>query len=52
MFQLSVKVKKLNKRSKVPRFLPDPDGIVGIVNENFVFQGEEVLVVPNPALGK
>lgn len=52
MIQLSVKVKKLNKRSKLPGFLPDPNDIIGTVNESFVFEGEEVIPVPNPALGK
>jgi len=52
MAQFIVKAKKMNVRRVVPGFLPDPVGIVGIVNENFVFEGEEVLDVPNPGLGK
>jgi chitosanase len=52
MSRLIVKAKKLNKRNIVPLFLPDPNGIVGIVKENFIFEGEEVSSVPNPALGK
>lgn len=50
--QLTVKAKKLYKRKVIPSFLPDPKNIVGIVNENFTFEGEEVTNVPNPALGK
>jgi hypothetical protein len=49
---LIVKAKKLNKRSKIPLFFPDPDSVVGIVNENFTFEGEEVTDVPNQSLGK
>jgi len=52
MTRLRVIVKKLNKRNKIPLFLPDPDGITGVVNEHFIFDGEEVIDVPNPALGK
>lgn len=52
MFQLIVKAKKLNKRKALPAFLPDDSGIVGFVKQNFVFEGEEVENVPNPALGK
>lgn len=52
MIQLRVKVKQLNKRKVIPSFLPDPNNIVGVVNENFTFEGEEVTVVPNKALGK
>src|SRR4030095_9327047 len=52
MLQLIVKAKKLNKRRSLPAFLPDPNGIIGFVKENFVFEGEEVENVPNPALGK
>lgn len=32
--------------------LPDPNGITGVVNKDFTFEGEEVLQVPNAALGK
>lgn len=50
--KLIVKAKKLNKRKSIPAFLPDPAGVIGTVNENFQFEGEEVLNVPNPGLGK
>ncbi len=50
--KLIVKAKKLNKRSTVPAYLPDPNGIIGTVLENFQFEGEEVPSVPNPGLGK
>ncbi|MBV9986103.1 MAG: hypothetical protein JO301_00370, partial [Chitinophagaceae bacterium] len=50
--KLIVKAKKLNKRSSVPAFLPDPESIAGTVFENYVFEGEEVSKVPNPSLGK
>ncbi len=52
MTQLIVKAKKLNKRKRVPSFLPDTNGITGFVKENFIFEGEEVTIVPNPDLGK
>ena len=52
MAQLIVKAKKLNKRKNVPAFLPDPGSIIGFVKENFIFEGEEVAIVPNPDLGK
>jgi len=54
MAQLIVKAKKLNKRRVIPTFLPDPNNIEGVVNENFVFEGEEVIAadLPNPDLGK
>jgi chitosanase len=42
MFILKVKVKRLNKRKRVPKSLPDASGIVGVVLEGFTFQGEEV----------
>ena len=44
--QLEVIVKKLNQRSKVPDSLPDPLNIVGVVQEGFRFEGEQV----NPEL--
>lgn len=50
--QLIVKARKLNKRKVIPSFLPDPNNIAGIVNENFSFEGDEVVNVPNPDLGK
>ncbi|QEC68035.1 S8 family serine peptidase [Panacibacter ginsenosidivorans] len=50
--QLTVKAKKLFKRKVIPSFLPDPKNIIGVVNENFTFEGEEVTTVPNPDLGK
>src|SRR5215204_6525733 len=52
MPRLIVKAKLLNKRSFIPAFLPEPKGLSGIVKQNFIFEGEEVTVVPNPALGK
>lgn len=52
MTRLIVKAKKLNKRRVIPGSLPDPEGIVGIVLENYTFEGEEVLPVPNPSLGR
>ncbi|GEM_PF-240891 len=52
MQRLIVKVKKLNKRKWIPASLPDPAGIIGIVNEGFTFLGEEVTLVPNVSLGK
>ena len=52
MSQFIVTAGKLNKRTAVPEFLPDPNNIAGFVNKNFTFEGEEVLEVPNPALGK
>lgn len=52
MPKLIVKAPKLNKRSVVPSFLPDPHSIVGVAKKDFIFEGEEVMVVPNPALGK
>ena len=54
MVKLIVKAKRLNKRSVVPSFLPDPNNIVAVVNENFIFEGEEVSITeaPDPALGK
>ena len=42
MIQLIVKAKKLNKRKAVPVFLPDDGSIIGVVNGNFIFEGEEV----------
>lgn len=52
MTRLEVKVKLLNKRKYVPTVLPDRAGIVGVVNEHFSFYGEEVRIIPNPAMGK
>ena len=52
MQQLIVTAKKLNIRNTIPSTLPDAKSVVGVVNENTVFEGEEVTVVPNPALGK
>jgi chitosanase len=50
--RLIVKAKKLNIRKRIPIFFPDPDGITGVVAADTIFEGEEVLSVPNPALGK
>ncbi len=52
MLQLIVKAKKLNKRKTIPAFLPDSASIIGFVKENFIFEGEEVAIVPNPDIGK
>ena len=52
MPQLIVKARRLNVRSRVPDFLPDANDIIGVINENAVFEGEEVINVPNPGLGK
>lgn len=53
MAQLIVKAKKLNKRRIIPTFLPDPDNIVGVVKQDFIFEGEQVPTseLPNPGLG-
>lgn len=52
MLQLRVHVKRLNKRRQIPVHFPDRDNIIGEVFEGFVFEGEEVAIVPNPNLGK
>ncbi len=52
MQRLIVSVAKLNKRNGIPSNLPDPNGITGVVNKGFIFEGEEVAVTPNPTLGK
>jgi chitosanase len=52
MTKLIVKAPKLNKRNLVPSFLPDHSSIVGVAKKDFIFEGEEVMSVPNPALGK
>ncbi|CAN5289497.1 hypothetical protein BH11BAC6_BH11BAC6_12710 [soil metagenome] len=52
MSQYIVTAPKLNKRSQVPASLPDNNHIVGAVLKDFVFDGEEVIAVPNPAMGK
>ena len=52
MIQLIVKAAKLNKRKYVPAIFPDKESIIGFVKEKFTFQGEEVTLIPNPALGK
>jgi len=52
MPQFIVKAKKLNIRKFVPAFLPEETSIIGIAKEHFIFEGEEVMIVPNPALGK
>jgi chitosanase len=52
MTRLIVKAKKLNQRKLIPAFLPDADSIIGVVKENFIFEGDEVTNVPNPSLGK
>lgn len=52
MFQLLVTANKLNKRSHIPASLPDVAGIAGQVLKGYRFEGEEVIKVPNAALGK
>lgn len=52
MLQLIVNAAKLNKRKFVPSKLPDNTSISGIVTKGTTFIGEEVKIVPNPALGK
>ena len=52
MLKLIVKAPKINKRNAVPSFLPHQASIVGVAKKNFIFEGEEVTVVPNPSLGK
>jgi GH25 family lysozyme M1 (1,4-beta-N-acetylmuramidase) len=49
--QLIVSVKKLNKRSSVPISLAEKN-IIGTVLQGFHFEGEEITILPNPALGK
>ncbi len=53
MPQCTVTANKLNKRSFIPRQLPEPLGIVGVVNKDFTFEGEEVAAsdIPNSSLG-
>ena len=50
--RLRVTAKKLNKRKSIPITLPDSTNITGIVNKDVEFEGEEVVSVPNPSLGK
>ncbi len=52
MEKLVVNVKKLNKRKVIPSSLPDNNNISGMVFLNYTFYGDEVIPVPNPALGK
>jgi chitosanase len=52
MKRLLVTANKLNKRSRIPSGLPDPNGISGVVMKGYTFDGTEVINVPNPALGK
>lgn len=54
MQQLTVKVKRLNKRTLVPMDFSDRSTIVGTVTEGYNFLGNEadVTEVPNQALGK
>jgi len=51
MLQLIVTTNKLNKRRFIPASLPDPASVIGAVTKGFTFLGEEVKVLPNPALG-
>lgn len=52
MLQLTVSVKRLNKRKVIPAVLPDPRNIAGEVFLGHSFEAEEVTNVPNPSLGK
>ncbi len=52
MPQLIVTANKLNKRGSIPENLPEPSGILGVVNKGYTFEGSEVLEVPNAAIGK
>ena len=53
MTQLTVTVKRLNKRKVIPSILPDDNNIAGVVLKGFSFQGElvDVTQVPNPSMG-
>src|SRR5476649_1475618 len=53
MAQLKVVVDQLNQRSSIPASLPDPDSIVGIVDNGYTFQGTLVGAadIPNSVLG-
>ena len=51
MLQLVVTSDKLNIRRSIPASLPDPSSIAGTVSKGFTFVGQEVKIVPNPALG-
>jgi subtilisin family serine protease len=50
--KLRVVVDKLNIRNALPASLSDKSSVVGIVNKNFSFEGEEVQNLNNPSLGK
>jgi len=53
MAKLTVNVKLLNVRSRVPATLPEPDGIVGTLKKGQSIDGTKVAAaeLPNPALG-
>ncbi|MDB5134874.1 MAG: family serine peptidase [Mucilaginibacter sp.] len=53
MAQLKVVIDQLNQRNSIPASLPDPDSIVGVVNNGYTFQGTLVGAadIPNSALG-
>lgn len=51
MLQIKVTAATLNKRSKIPAQLPDPQSIVGAVKQGFTFEGVEVTDVMSE-LGK
>ena len=51
MLNLIVTANKLNKSRSIPVSLPDPSSISGTVIKGVTFQGEEIKVLPNPALG-
>lgn len=51
IMQLIVNVKKLNKRSSVPKSL-DEKNIIGTVLQGFCFEGEEIPALPNSTSGK
>ncbi len=48
MITLRVKVKKLNKRLEIPVRLPDASNIIGVVEKDYTFLGEEVMPPLNP----
>lgn len=52
MAKYIVTAAKLNRRKSIPSVLPDTANINGVVLKNFIFDGEEIVSVPNPALGK
>jgi lysozyme len=51
MAQLKVVVKRLNKRSSIPRDFSEAN-VVGVVQQGYLFEGAEAENVVNPSLGK